>query len=457
MGLTSRLADWVVNTSFSDIPKEVIDKSKEIMLHATAAGLAATADKDVQIITQYVEEMGGRPECTIMGSGTRSSPVYTALVNSFMVDQLDFIGAVRRRANAADRAIFPTVMALGERIGLPGKEVLGAFATGCEACTKLGAAGDLDEVIMPRMASYGWNLSSVAGVIGAAAAAGKLLGLNREQMESAFGIAVSQASGVRASLGTPIKGVDQGQAAVNGIMAAMLAQKGLTSARNHIESAEGFFGCFRRDTSVDEDEFFRTLGNPYDIIDPGMFLKLYPCSSPTYNAIGATLQLVEEHHITPEQVRSVRAAVSEASVQTFTSPETGLQAKLSINYCIAVALVDGEPRIYHFTDEAINNTKVKGLMDKVTLEVSEQATMASRPCTVAITLADGREISHRSVYEKGHPLNPLKPEELEAKFEDCSGGILAPDQAQEAINQFLHLDELPDVAPLASLLGGAGS
>ncbi|MEC9309756.1 MAG: MmgE/PrpD family protein [Chloroflexota bacterium] len=455
MGITSRLASFVVDTSFSDIPGNVIQMSKQMMLNSAAAGLGASADTAVDTIIQLVEEMGGKPECTIMGRSIRSSPLYAALSNGVMMDLPDYEGAVRRRVCASSRVVSPAVMALGERMAMPGREVLVAFTLGCEVSTKVGAAGDLDELIRPRMVNYGWHLAAVAGVIGAAAAAGKLLGLGQHEMESTLGVAVSQASGLQMNTGNAVTPFENGKAAMNGIMAAILAQKGLTGAQNALEAKYGFFDCYRRDNNVDEDQFFRSLANPYDVIDPGMLLKLYPCGSHTATAVEATLQLVEQHKINPEQVRSVRATVVEPHSGTLLrTPEAGLEGKKSIKYCMAVSLVHGRPQLHHFTDEAVHDPEVRAVMDRITWEATEQATKeVPSPSTVTITLTDGREVSHRAKYEKGHPGNPLTPQELDSKFSECSLNKLSPDQIKETIDRFHHLDELPNVAPLIALLG----
>lgn len=460
MGITSRLAGFVVDTSFSDIPGDVIEKSKDMMLNVASAGLAASGQREVDIITQYVEDMGGKPVSTIMGRGVRSSPLYAALANGFMMDLPDYDGAVRRRNNSAARKIGPAVMAVGECMALSGKEVLLAFTLGCEVSTKLGAAGDLDDPIQPRMARYGWNVGTVAGVVGAAAAVGKLLGLGQEPMESALGIAVSQASGLNRNIGTAVTSFEGGQAAMKGIMAAMLAQRGLAGAQNDIEADEGFFGCYRRDTRetmVDEDEFFHTLANPYDVIFPGMLLKFYPCSSDNGTPVEATLRVVKEHQITPEQVQSVHVAVIQPHTVMYTRPETGQQAQKSVQYCAAVALVHGPPQLHHFTDKAVQDPdpRVRAVMSKVTWEATEQSTLeVPNPSTVTITLTNGEQVSYRAKYEKGHPGNPLTPQELDTKFAACARDKLSPDQIKGAIDQFHHLDELPNVAPLVSIMGG---
>ncbi len=242
---------------------------------------------------------------------------------------------------------------------------------------------------------------------------------------------------------------------MSGVMSAMLAQKGFTAAPNVIEDSSGFFGCFRRDTNVDENEFIHRLGNPYDVIDPGVALKLYPCGSATHTSIDAILHLIEQHNITPEQVQSVRVAIPPNLVMPFTHPETGLQGKFSLTYCMAVALLHGQPRIHHFTDEEVNNSQVRDLLDRVAVETTEQSTLeVSRPSTVTITLTDGRQVSHRVQHPRGHPANPLTRDELDAKFEYCSSEILPPEGVQAAIDQFRRLEEIPDVAPLAAMLGG---
>jgi len=136
-------------------------------------------------------------------------------------------------------------------------------------------------------------------------------------------------------------------------------------------------------------------------------------------------------------------------------PETGLQGKFSMSYCMAVALVHGQPRVHHFTDQEVKNPQLRSLMERVTQEGTERPTKeVSRPSTVTINLTDGREVRHRIEHAKGHLANPLSEQELDAKFEHCSNYLLSSEQIRDAISQFRLLEEVPDVAPLAFLLGG---
>ena len=201
VGITSRLASFVLDTSFSDIPSEVIEKSKQRMLNSAGVALAASGLKEGQIITQYLQQIGGRPECTILGQDMRSSPVNAALANGTMAQLLDYDETMIRRGNRPSGCVFPVVMALGEKMALPGRAVVAAFAIGTEVSSKIGAAGDLDK-LQPGMARLGWHSAAVPGTIGATAAAAKLLGLNQEQTENALGIGVGQTSGVDQSAGT---------------------------------------------------------------------------------------------------------------------------------------------------------------------------------------------------------------------------------------------------------------
>lgn len=457
MGITSRLARFVVETSFPDIPGDVVERSKEMMLNAAAVGLAGSTEDEGRIIVEYVREVGGRPECTLLGARTRSSAPSAALANGLMVHVLDYDENVQRRSNHPSNAIFPTVMAMSERLAASGEQALASFAIGCEVSTKIGAIGDLDE-LFSRIYRNGWHVEGVGGAIGAAAAAGKLLGLDQERMENAFGMAVSQASGVQANYGTSAKSLHCGQAAMHGIMSATLAKRGFTGARNAIEDPKGFLACYRGDRDVDEDGFVSRLGRPYDIIDPGVRLKLYPCASATHTSVDAALHLVREHRFRLDDVRAVRVSVAPgvATREAFARPATGLEAKFSMSYCVAVALAYGAPRMEHFSDEAVRDPTVGALLDRVSTSADEVPTRdMPRPSTVTVTLADGRRLTYRQRYPRGHPDDPMTAAELDAKVASCAGRVLSLDAVRRVIAGFRGLDTMADVTPLFASLGAS--
>ena len=220
MGFTHRLAQFALdNNSFDRLPAEVVDRSKEMMVNAAAVALAAAAQPEGRTLTQFVQEMQGNGKCTIIGMGLRTSPIYAALANGTMIHLLDFDDEIFQRGVHPSSTVLPVVLALGELNGYAGKDVLSAYALGCEVIAKLG--GICDPV---------WPLDSVAGNIGATVAAALLLGLEGGQIEGALGIACGEAGGIQANLATGSRALQCGRAAMNGIMAATLAQRGFTGA-----------------------------------------------------------------------------------------------------------------------------------------------------------------------------------------------------------------------------------
>jgi 2-methylcitrate dehydratase PrpD len=458
MGITRRLAQLVVEkNSFEELPAEVVERSKEMMINAAAVALAAAARPEGQAITQFVQEMKGNGKCTIIGMGLRTSPVYAGLANGTMVHLLDFDDEIARWGVHPSSAIFPVVMALGEMNGCAGKDVLTAFALGCEVASKLSAIGDRDDVGTPRLSPQSWHRDGVAGTIGATVAASLSLGLDQELLENALGIASGQASGISANLVTASRALQCGRAAMNGVMAAMLARQGFGGARDAIEAPGGLLDLCQVRVKVDEEAFFSRMADPYDIINPGVALKLYPCESASHTSIDAALQLMQQYRIDPEQIASVRVSVAPESLASlpFPTPQNGWQARFCLSYILAVTLLHGPPLIDFFSDTAIQDSRVREMMDRVTVEATETSSqLIPRPSTITIILKEGRQLQHRVEFARGQPELPLDPEELNAKFLYCTRYILPPDHIEEAINSFRDLENVDNVTGMASVLGG---
>jgi 2-methylcitrate dehydratase PrpD len=501
MGITTALAQWVCVTAFQDLPAPVVDVSKAMMLNAAAVALAGAAQPESRAITQLLQEMRGNGKCTVIGMGVRTSPVYAALANGAMVRLLDFDDEITPRSVHPSSVVFPVVMALGEMNGCPGKDVLTAFALGCEVASKVSAL--LGEGLTPALgntttapllveavpwaggipanprADTPWHPDGVAGVIGAAAAAGRLLGLSQEQLEQALGLAAGQAGGIIANQATPGEAFQCGRAAMNGLMAAFLAHRGFGGARHAIEAPGGLLDCYRRgdfrrarvpagmveavlgltasSNPRDEAAFIAGLGDPYDVVRPGVTLKVYPCHSASHTAIDATLQLLQQYRISSAQVAAARVSVTPAALQSlpFARPRTGGEARLSLGYAVAAALLHGQPLLESFTDAAVQDPRVREMLDRITVAADETPTPAiPRPSTVTLSLADGRNIRHRVEYARGQPELPLEPREVDAKFLYCTRYILPPDHIEGAIGQFRDLENVADITGLASILGG---
>jgi len=460
MGITQGVAEFALRGSIADIPDDVVKISKEMMLNGVGVGIAGSTAQASVTVLDYVAGLGGTDDCTILASDQRSTAEFAALANGTMVHVLDFDETFERRGNHPTASIYSAVMALGERDRCTGQSVLEAFVVGCEISTKIGAIGDLDE-LKSTLFKHGWHLSGVGGTIGAAVAAGRLLQLTQLEMENCLGIAVSLASGLQVNYGHGTKSLHAGRSAMNGITAATLAKKGLTGARNGIEAADGFLGAFRGDVDVDAEKFLAQLGNPYDVIYPGVGVKYYPCATTTHASIFAVEQLVREHSIRPEDVQALHVSVPAlggvtARRNAFPHPRTGLEGKFSVPYAAAVALVFGTPRMHHFTDEAVQDPRIRPILDRLVLTMDEVPTIEYHmPATVRITLTDGRVVEHRALSAKGHPSNPMTTEDLDDKFISCTQEAMSAEAIERTISGFRNLESNPDVRDLFASLGVA--
>ena len=487
MGATQLLVRHVMEHSAYDLlPAQVVATAKEMMLNAAAAALAAAAQPDGQRITEFVQEMGGNGKCTIIGRGLRSSPVYAALANGLMVHLLDFDDVIIPSGIHPSCTVFPVVMAIGEMNGSPGRDVLAAFVQGCEVTSKLAGLlfpGLLSQDNPPGATSPtgGWHADAIAGTIGATVAAGLLLGLSQEQLEEALGTAAGQASGIQANRFTAARALQCGSAAMNGVMAARLSQQGLSGARNIMESAResvgGWAALFASgNQKIGQEigeELVRLLSRSWDIQNPGVTLKLYPCHIASHTAIDAALQLAQLHGmkpgmkpgmepgprpgIDPNQMVKVQVSITPAAMAElpFATPRNGWEARFCPSYIVAVALLHGHPLIDFFSDSALEDREVRALMDRISVEATQPASgLAPYPTTVSIELENDQLIRQTTDFARGQPQLPLEQQELDAKFLYCSRYILPPDHIEEAIDSFRGLENIENITGMASVLGG---
>ena len=449
----SAIAHFALQRSdFNHLPPDLITASKEMMVNAAAVGLAGAAQDDGQTVTRFAQDMGGNGRCTIIGKGLRTSPVYAALVNGVLIRLLDFDDEIPGNGAHPASAVFQVVMALGEMNGLPGRDVLAAFAAGCEVVSKLQSRHTGGE---PAAAVD----SGVAGTMGATVAAGKLLRLSEPAMLQAMLLAAANPFAEPAApVAGPLHAYRQGNAAMAGTMAALLAQQGLMAIPGYGSPVTEIPGATASAPFASEaDDFDIALGQPYDVISRGVSLKLYPCASQSHTAIDAALQLLQQYRFTGDDVAEVRVGVTPGALAAlpFPTPANGWQARACVSFIVASALTYGHPLIDNFTDAAVADPQVRGLMERVTVEASETP-MASIPfpSSVAVTLKDGRRVSHRSEFARGLADLPLTTEEMDAKFLYCSRYILPPDHIEEAVTRLRDLENIENTTGLFSVLGG---
>lgn len=450
MEATRALAEFVAGVRFEDLPPEVITVAKRAFLDTLGVILAGSREPCTGIVVDYCQALEGVREAAVLGLGFQTTAPLAALINGTAGHALDYDDVSETMQGHPSAPVLPVVMALGERVDLTGREAITAFALGVEVECKLGAAMGRGHY------QVGWHATSTLGTMGAATAAAKLLGLDPDGIRKALGIAASMASGSRQNFGTMTKPLHAGLAARNGLEATLLAARGFTADLNILESPLGFCRLFSPEGGNPERGLER-LGNPWDLLSPGLSVKKYPCCFATHHALDATLDLVREYGIRAEEVGEVVVKVMPgvSSILIHPRPQRGLEGKFSLQYCIAAAVLDRRISVASFTDQAVLRPGAQKLLQRVRME--EEAGFPEGPqrlyAQVTLHPQEGRSLSRRVDIPRGHPQSPLTWKDLEEKFLDCTRQALLEEKAQRGLKLIRYLEETP-LKELAQTLTG---
>jgi 2-methylcitrate dehydratase PrpD len=349
--------------------------------------------------------------------------------------------------------VLPAALGLGQELHACGQEVLLAYVLGFEVETKIGLG------INPRHYDLGWHATSTLGVLGAAAACAKLLRLDVEHTRMALGIAASTAAGLRQNFGTMTKPLHPGQAAMNGVTAAQLAKIGWTADASILEAPYGFCQLYAGAVHDDLDGVVQHLGDPFELLATGVAIKQYPCCAFTHRALDGMLALVQQYGFSADDVVGIDCRVGRPTMEVLihTRPQTGLEGKFSMQYCLAAALLDKRIGLLSFSDEKVRRPAAQQLCERVTMsphaEAQRQSTSGEElPVTVAVRLTDGTTVSAQVQHPKGHPANPLAAIALQEKFEDCASGVLERPDIRQVIELVQSLERLEDSGMLMDVL-----
>lgn len=453
MEYTRKIAEFVAELGYEKIPSRALAAAKEAILDSVGVALAGSQEPVARICAELAREERAKEEAAVFGHGFRSSSAMAAFVNGASGHALDYDAsfAIMGQPTAG---LVPAVFALSESVRASGRQLLEAYVVGFEVAAKLAWA-------MPSHSSEGgWHSTGTVGSLGCAAASARLLRLGVEETRMALGIASSMASGVVWNFATMSKPLHAGLAARNGVLAAKLAQRGLTANPSMLEGAGGFFQTFAGGRPYDLKPL-EELGNGLEI-ERGVRFKAYPCGGLTHSAIDAVLALRGEHQITADAVKGIDVQVTAhtGSRIIYRIPETGLQGKFSMPYVVARAVLDGRLTPDTFTDEAIREPAALALAEKVHMEVDpelEDNGGGRRPCKVRIQLKDGRSLSRQVDYPRGTPEAPVSIEELKDKFTSCARRALREGALREAMDMLDNLETMEAVGSLSRLLMGDAS
>jgi 2-methylcitrate dehydratase PrpD len=330
-------------------------------------------------------------------------------------------------------------MALGERQHTSGVDFLHAFILGVETECRIGKA------VYPSHYERGFHITGTAGVFGAAAAVGKLLGLDEQQMVWALGIAATQSAGLKEMFGTMCKPLHPGSAGQDGLKAALLASKDYTSSEQSLEAPEGF--AFTMSDQQDFAQITDNLGGTFEV--SRNTYKPFACGIVTHPIIDGCIQLRNEHNLTAQQVAGVSLRVNPLVLKLTgkKTPQTGLEAKFSIYHASAVAVIRGSAGPNEYTDATAQDAEVIELRDKVTAQIDEG--VSEEEAFVRITLNDGTVLDKHVEHAIGSLERPMTNEALERKFSDQAATTLPAQQIPEVMALCWDIETLDDVSLIA--------
>lgn len=449
MTLTEKLADYTLYLTKAEIDPKTWELAKRYFIDCFGCMIAGAGETASLLATGYSNELQAKPAATIIGSGGRKTDSSSAaMVNGISAHIHDLDDVSVTMTGHPSVVMLPTVLALGQELKVSGQEVLLAYITGVEVASLVGRG------LNPTHYSKGWHNTSTLGVFGAAAAAAKLLQLNRQQLIYAFGIAASEASGLKGNFGTMTKSLHAGRAASKGIFAAKLAKLGYDSNPRIMEIDGGFVEVTTGLCNLEAiDQFLQEKGSEF--LSPGLAIKPYPSCKGTHNGIDAALYLAKTNKIKAEDIEKIEVMVQPIAKDILKYPlaKTPLEGKFSMSYCIACALLYGNVALANFMGERIEDPRILALMGKVEMTVDDRIAdgkyfNGTWETAVRIILKSGQTFEKNVRYAKGDPENSLTDEELFNKFDDCALTAMDVAGLNKVKRLLKELESIPDINEL---------
>jgi 2-methylcitrate dehydratase PrpD len=452
MEVTRQLAQFVVNHSYSNISSDIRELAKNAIIDTLGCCIAGynEAREECEWIVELVKELGGKPESSVFVNGFMTSAPFAALANGTMIHSIDFDDTHMGSISHFSASLVPTVFSMAEKLHAGGPALLEAFVVGFEVGARVGRR------MMPSHYRF-WHPTGTFGSLASAAAASKLLELDVVQTEYALGLAADLAAGFRYCIdkGDYSKSLHPGFAAMRGVMLALLVLKGANGPKGILEYPTGF--CHALSEEPDIEKIIDGLGESYEITSNS--LKAYPTILISHSSIQAILEMIKEHNVDCSEILKVRLTISRTAKgqgQNY-DPETPLAARLSIPFCVALALVDKEVSLKQFTRERLDDPQVKDLMGRI--EIEENPSLNEKyPETLASiveleTKAKGT-IRNQVIYPKGNMKNPMTRNDVVDKFRTLSSITMRGNRSEEILQRLFDLDQSDSLHELFDLLRG---
>ncbi len=445
-GLTRQAAEFLAGLDPKTVPDVCLDAAAFGTTDCVAVMIAGSGEDAPRLVRELVAPASGPDTAPLIPSGEMLAPADAALVNGVAGHALDYddVGIDGHPSTV----LAPAILAEGHALGVSGERALAAYAAGYELWALM------DALEPGKLHDRGFHPTAVQGTVATASACAVLHGLDADRAANAIAVGASLGSGLVANFGTMTKPLHAGRAGQSGIIAARLAARGFTASPDVLEHRTGYLRAHSPSGTPDLEERNYRLGQHWRMADLGLNIKLYPLCYSTHRAIDAMLDIVEAHDLKPADVREIRvgAGVPELLMLRNHEPKTGLEAKFSMEFAMASALVARRVGISELSDDFVRRPEVIEAMRKVACAAIHDGIAGmpdSPPDTVEVELSTGEVLTHAPVqFARGSWQNPLGRDGLRAKFMDCVDGRLAPEQASRLFDQLVGLRRIASLRDL---------
>ena len=438
-GVTRSLANYVVSARTEDLPESVRKEATRTMLNWVGCAVGGSRHETVDKAIGALAPFSGPAQASVLGRGERMDVLHAALMNGISSHVFDFDDTHLKTVIHPAGPVASAILALSEYRPVSGRDFLNALVLGIETECRIGNA------VYPTHYDMGWHITGTAGVFGAAAATGRLLGLSEQQMLWAFGLAATQPVGLKVMFGTMTKPFHPGRAAQSGFTAALLASHDYTSSEEVLEASNGWANVLSRDP--DYSEITEGLGETYEVLLNAY--KPFACGIVIHPTIDGCIQLRNEHELTADQIEGIELQVHPLVLQLTgkKTPQTGLEGKFSVYHAAAAAIIDGAGGVQQFSDQAVRNPVTVSLRDRVATVVDPD--IHEDQARITITLKDGRRLEKFIEHAIGSVENPMTDADLEAKFIGLADGVLPSTQVRQLLDLCWNIETLPSAAMIA--------
>jgi 2-methylcitrate dehydratase PrpD len=447
-GLTRQIGAFAASMRRADVPDEAIEGARIGMTDCVGVMLAGAEETAPMIVSGTLAEYRGPGAAVQIPGGRPLSASDAALANGVAAHVLDYDDVAL--AGHPSVALTPAILAQGWALGSSGADMLAAYVTGYETWALL------DAMAPNSLHEAGFHPTAVLGTLAAAAACANLRRLSLEQAVNAIAISASMAAGTVANFGSMTKSLQVGRAAQSGVLAAELASKGYTGSPDALEHRAGFMRAHFPSRTLELEARDFELGKRWRLPESGVHVKRYPICYATHRSIDAMLELAETAGLAAGDIAQIRVHTGDAQMLMLRNhhPRTGLEAKFSMQFAMAAALLSRRVGLAELTDAYVQRDDVRELMTRVQCTTTTQRVQGwDQPFApadqVSVVLKSGRELQAAPVERpKGSWQRRLTLDELHAKFVDCATRALDPDTANRLFDQMWALDEITSVRDL---------